>query len=236
MSQKYMTYKSVVNISWSIHYSNAIMDTMASQINSLAIVHPTVYSGADLVKHQSSVLLTLCAGHRSPVNSPHKGPVRRNVFPFDDVMFLIPPNVRTIKCIVASWWKKYIPRILHMVVLLCFIVVNYWSFYSYPSRLLNIVTSEQTQWWCLKAAASRLFAQSFVQAQVIEIVKAQRHRICEGNPTVTSGFHYKGPVSRKKFPFDGVIVFTGNGTDYHVPMKRTWRLCVSYSYACDKNW
>ena len=26
--------------------------------------------------------------HRSPVNSPHKGPVTRNMFPFDDVILL----------------------------------------------------------------------------------------------------------------------------------------------------
>ena len=42
------------------------MDTMASQITSLAIVYLTVYSGADQRKHQSSALRALCVGN-SPV-------------------------------------------------------------------------------------------------------------------------------------------------------------------------
>ena len=48
-----------------------------------------VYSGADQRKHQSSASLAFVRGiHRSPVNSPHKRPVRRNMFPFDDVIIL----------------------------------------------------------------------------------------------------------------------------------------------------
>ena len=66
------------------------MGAMASQITSLAIVHSTVYSGADQRKH------------RWPVNSPHKWPVTRKMFPFDDVIM----------------WKyclQYIPWIMPMV-------------------------------------------------------------------------------------------------------------------------
>ena len=38
-------------------------------------------------KHQSSASLAFVRGiHRWPVNSPHKGPVTRNMFPFDDVI------------------------------------------------------------------------------------------------------------------------------------------------------
>ena len=38
-------------------------------------------------KHQSSVSLAYVRGiHRWPVNSPHKGPVTRKIFPFDDVI------------------------------------------------------------------------------------------------------------------------------------------------------
>ena len=54
---------------------------------SLTIVYSTVYSGADQRKHQSSVSLAFVRGiHRRPVNSPHKGPVTREMFPFDDVV------------------------------------------------------------------------------------------------------------------------------------------------------
>ena len=63
------------------------MSTIASQITSLTIVYSTVYSGADQRKHQSSASLAFVQGiHRGPVNSPHKGPVMRKMFPFDDVI------------------------------------------------------------------------------------------------------------------------------------------------------
>ena len=70
-----------------IRYSDAIMGTMASQITSLIIVYSTVCSGADQRKHQSSASLTFVWGiHRWSVNSQHKGPVTRKMFPFDDVI------------------------------------------------------------------------------------------------------------------------------------------------------
>ena len=72
------------------HYSDVIIGTMASQITSLTIVYSTVYSGADQRKHQSSASLVFVRGiHRSPVNSPHKGPVTRKMLPFDHVIMRI---------------------------------------------------------------------------------------------------------------------------------------------------
>ena len=69
------------------HYGDVIMGKMASQITSLAIVYSTVYSGADQRKHKSSASLAFVRGiHRGPVNSPHKWPVMRKMFPFDDVI------------------------------------------------------------------------------------------------------------------------------------------------------
>ena len=62
---------------------------MPSQITSLMIVYSTVYSGADQRKHQSSASLGFVWGiHRGPVNSPHKWPVTRKMFPFDDVIMI----------------------------------------------------------------------------------------------------------------------------------------------------
>ena len=69
------------------HYIDVIMTTLASQITSLAVVYSTVYSDADERKHQSSASLAFVLGiHRGPVNSPHKWPVTRKMFPFDDVV------------------------------------------------------------------------------------------------------------------------------------------------------
>ena len=63
------------------------MRTMASQITSLTIVYSTVYSGADQRKYQSIASLAFVRGiHRRPVNSPHKWPVTRKMFPFDAVI------------------------------------------------------------------------------------------------------------------------------------------------------
>ena len=72
------------------HYNDVTMDAIASQIISLTIVYSIVYSDADQRKHQSSASLAFERGiHRGPVNSPHKWPVTRRMFPFDDVIMLI---------------------------------------------------------------------------------------------------------------------------------------------------
>ena len=69
------------------HYIDVIMGTIASQVTSLTIDYSTVYSGADQRKHKSSASLAFVWGiHRRPVNSPHKWPVTRKMFPFDDVI------------------------------------------------------------------------------------------------------------------------------------------------------
>ena len=69
------------------HYIDVMMGLMASQITSLTLVYSTVYSGADQRKHQISASLAFVRGiHRGPVNSPHKRPVTRKMFPFDDVI------------------------------------------------------------------------------------------------------------------------------------------------------
>ena len=72
---------------WWLHYYDVRMGTTASQITSLTIVYSTVYSDANQRKHQSSASLAFVRGiHRGPVNSPHKWPVTRKMFPFDDVI------------------------------------------------------------------------------------------------------------------------------------------------------
>ena len=63
------------------------MSAIASKMTSLTIVYSTVYSDADQRKHQSSASLAFVWGiHRGPVNSPHKWPITREMFPFDDVI------------------------------------------------------------------------------------------------------------------------------------------------------
>ena len=85
-----------------IHYNDVIMGAIASQITSLTIVYSIVYSDADQRKHQSSASLAFVRGiHRGPVNYPHKWPVTRKMFPFDDVIMC--PWLSPCCAMVTAW-------------------------------------------------------------------------------------------------------------------------------------
>ena len=74
------------------------MGAIESQITSLTIVYSTVYSDADQRKHQSSASSAFVRGiHRGPVISPHKWPVTRKMFPFDDVIMPYPFLLHTLE-------------------------------------------------------------------------------------------------------------------------------------------
>ena len=80
------------------------MGTVASQITSLTIVYTAVYSDADQSKHQSSASLAFVWGiHRGPVNSPHKWPVSRKMFPFDDVI-IVCSQLKSSQCLNVTVW------------------------------------------------------------------------------------------------------------------------------------
>ena len=82
------------------------MGAMASQITSLTIVYSIVHSGADQRKRQSSASLAFVRViHRWPVNSPHKWPVTRGMFPFDDV-------IMHLKMLSARWRLMCFIRII----------------------------------------------------------------------------------------------------------------------------
>ena len=84
------------------HYSDVIIGAIVSQITSLTVVYSTVDWGTDRRKLQSSASLAFVRGiNRSPVNSPHKGPVTPKSFPFDDV-------------IMCSTLTRGRPRMLHV--------------------------------------------------------------------------------------------------------------------------
>ena len=87
------------------------MGAIPSQITSLTIVYSTVYSDADQRKHHSSASLAFVRGiHRGPVNFPHKWPVTRKMFPFEDVIMASIPVIKYVKCdfrmtIVVFWFE-----------------------------------------------------------------------------------------------------------------------------------
>ena len=67
------------------HY--VIMGVVASQITGVSSVCSAAVLSADQRKHQRSASLALV---RSPVNSPHKWPVTRKMFPFNDITMRLP--------------------------------------------------------------------------------------------------------------------------------------------------
>ena len=99
------------------HYSDAIMS--AIQITALTIVYSTVYSGADQRKHQSSASLAFVRGiHRWPVNSLHRGPVTRKMFPFYDIFIFKALEVRECQlgmatCEYDAGGRILLPRVCH---------------------------------------------------------------------------------------------------------------------------
>ena len=69
------------------HFDDVIISVMVPQTTGILIVYSTVCSGTDQRKHQSSVSLAFVRWiHQWLVNSPHKGPVTRIMFSFDDII------------------------------------------------------------------------------------------------------------------------------------------------------
>ena len=105
-------FQIIVMASWQgltvyIHYDDVIMDAIASQITSLTIVYSIIYTDVDQRKHQSSASLAFVWGiHRGPVNSPHKWPVTRKMFPFDDVIMSMAhwTGITSDNWHKESWW------------------------------------------------------------------------------------------------------------------------------------
>ena len=71
------------------HSCDVITSALVSKITSVSILGSTACSGVDQRKHISSASLSLVRKiQRWPVNSPHKGPVTRKIFPLDDVIMV----------------------------------------------------------------------------------------------------------------------------------------------------
>ena len=92
-----------------MHYNDVIMGATSSQITG-TIVYLIVCSVANQREHQSPASLAFVWRiHRSPVYSPHKGPVTRKMFRFDDVIMVFVTGYKCVYCekqetCVLSWW------------------------------------------------------------------------------------------------------------------------------------
>ena len=74
------------NSSMKCHYNDVIMSTMASQITSISNVCQTICSGTDHGTENIKAPRYYPLWGGSTRDSPHKGPVTRKIFPFDDVI------------------------------------------------------------------------------------------------------------------------------------------------------
>ena len=147
------------------------MGTIASQITSLTIVYSPVYSYVDQRKHQISASLAFVWGiHRGPVNFPHKRPVTRKMFPFDDVI-MKPVFLWTVGsgCYMISRIQDE-THFMNATKWLCIdmLVEDY-------NDSITITMTSEWAWWRLKSPASRLFTQPFIRAQIKVNIKAPRH-------------------------------------------------------------
>ena len=94
----------------SLHYDDVIMDAIVSQITSLTSVYSDVKLGAHQIKYQSSASLAFVRGiHRRPMNSPHKWPVTRKIFPSDDVIMSF---AAFLTCRISALWNT---RMCHFI-------------------------------------------------------------------------------------------------------------------------
>ena len=111
------------------HYSDVIMGVMASQITGVSIVYPNAYSATDPRKHQSFASLGFVRGiHRWSVNSPHKGPVTRRMFPFYDVIMSAQEELLQTTDYCPACWDVLLPcklrfaTIINHILVFCFLV------------------------------------------------------------------------------------------------------------------
>ena len=78
---------------------------MASEITTLTIVYLTIIEAQINENIKAPRYWPFVRGiHRGPMNSPHKGPVVRKMFPFDDVRLTIKAWWEI--CIIGSLWGE----------------------------------------------------------------------------------------------------------------------------------
>ena len=124
------------HVTCTTHYHDVIMGAIASQITSLASVDSAVKLGIYQRKHQSSASLAFVRGiHRRPVNSPQKGPVPREMFPFDDVI-MVTKGADIRSSMLLTKWTSLTTRYRHsmQIYVRCKYYVNYGNY---------------IEWWCV---------------------------------------------------------------------------------------
>ena len=141
-----------------VHYDDVIMTTLASQITSLTVVDSDAYQR----KHQSSASLAFVRGiNRGPVNSPHKWPVTRKMFPFDDVIMYVQSIMAILRNILPcmDWQHGSFQDICS--VLKCISPWNFNEIFRYfIETLSNVITLDVHNFW-VEYTSKNLFVDIF---------------------------------------------------------------------------
>ena len=146
-------------------------------VTSLTIDYSTVYSGADQRKQSSASLAFVRRIHRWPVNSTHKGPVTRKMFPFHDVIMMgIEPL-----------------GIIFREISMGLIALDH-----YTDVIMTTIASQITS---LTVVYSTVYSGADQRKQnSASLAFVRRIHRWPVNST------HEGPVTRKMFPFDDVIM------------------------------
>ena len=148
------------------------MTMLASQITSLTVVYSIVYSGVNQRKHQSSASPAFVREiHRGPVNFPHKWPVTRKMFPFDDVIMILQWSIFFLVVITMPLFRSFLTFWNHQNTALPLNITLIWQVSLHFSRcywimvfwfdiIFNLltagkpsVTSQYCSIWCHVAKA-----------------------------------------------------------------------------------
>ena len=144
--------------------------------------------------------------HQWPVNSPHKGPVTRKMFLFDDVIMLIfktdSDAHRAGSCRKsASTTHSMHSSLTHWPQGDVDVIWKMWFSSTFPVQWRHNErdgVSNHRRHDCL---LKRLLV-----CRSKKTSKLCGTALCEWNPLMTSGSLYRGPVTRKMFPFDDFIM------------------------------
>ena len=176
---------SIIMMTLVCHYNDVIMSEMASQITSLTIVYSGAYSGGAKRKHQSSASLGFVRGiHRSPLNSPHKGPVMRKMFLFDGVILSV--HIRDV--VHHYGWQQYSE-----------VMAGPWFWFHYRDIIMSAMASQTIDMSLLGSTICSGMDQRKRQRSVSLAFVRGIHQWLVDSP-------HKGPVTQKMFPFDDVIM------------------------------
>ena len=140
----HLLQKTMMSIRWQLvmHYRDIIMSATAPQFTSGSIVYSTCYSGTDK-KHQSSASLAFVTGlHQWPVDSPHKGPITRKMFPCDDVIMdkgndgiTFANVIMYLSHVSCYWWWKMLCLVQSFpAVIVLFLARTFFAYICWKSR------------------------------------------------------------------------------------------------------